>query len=106
MALFQVIDDGVVMVTMLLPKLTQCITISFLDDQLTVPDLKTLLFESFNNLRLGILLINSEVTFSLMESDIWREHILVFQQCLLDILEWYGLLFFNTDGKDDSELLR
>ena len=93
------------MVTMLLPELAQCITISLLNNQLAVSDLKTLLFESFNNFRLSVFLINSEVTFSLVKSDIWREHILIFQQCLLNVLEWYGLLFFNTDGKDDSELL-
>ena len=103
MTLFQVIDDGVVMVTMLLPEFTQCVTFSLLDDELTVADLKSLLFESFNDFGLCVFLIKSEVAFSLVESDIWREDVLVLQQCLLNVLEWDGLLFFDTDGKDDSE---
>lgn len=103
MALFEIFDDGIVMVPVLLPEFAERISFSFLDDKLTVSDFESFLFESFDDFRLGIFLIKGEVSLSFVESNVGREDILIFQQGFLNVLERYGLLFFDTDGEDDTE---
>jgi hypothetical protein len=41
------------------------------------------------------------VTLRLVESDIRRKNIVSFQQCLLNVLEWHGFLFFNSEYEND-----
>jgi hypothetical protein len=103
MALFEIFDDGIVMVSVLLPEFAECISFSFLDDELAVSDFESFLFESFDDFGLGIFLIKGEVSLSFVESNVGREDILIFQQGFLNVLERYGLLFFDTDGEDDTE---
>lgn len=92
------------MMTMLLPEFVQCITFSFFNDKVAVTNFKTFFFEFFDNFWFSVFLIDGEVTFSFMESDVWWEDILSFQQCFLDVFEWDGLLFFDTKSEDDSEI--
>ena len=91
------------MVTVFLPEFAQSIAFSFLDDQLAVTDFQSFFFQSFNDLRLSIFLIKGKVSFSFVESHVRWEDVLVFQQTFLDVLERNSLLFFDTDGEDDSE---
>ena len=102
-ALFEVFNDGIVMVSVLLPEFAERISFSLLNDELAVSDFESFLFESFDDFGFGIFLIKCEVSFSFVESNIRREDILIFQQCFLNVLERYGLLFFDTDGEDDAE---
>lgn len=103
MALFEIFDDGIVMVSVLLPEFTERISFSFLDDELAVSDFESFFFKSFDDFGLGIFLIKGEVSLSFVESNVGREDILIFQQGFLNVLERYGLLFFDTDGEDDAE---
>jgi hypothetical protein len=41
-----------------------------------------------------------------VEPDIWWKDILIFQQCFLNVLEWYSLLFFDGNSEDDSGISR
>ena len=100
-AFFQVLQDCVVMIAMFFPKLVQIITFSLLDSQLCISDLQTLFFEFGNDFGLGIFLIQCKVTLRLVESDIRWKNIVSFQQCLLNILEWHGFLFFNSEDEND-----
>lgn len=71
MASLQVVDDRVVMVAVLLPEFAQCVTFSLFNDELTISDLESFLFEFFNNLWCGVLLIKGKMTFGFVESDVW-----------------------------------
>lgn len=86
---------------MLLPEFVQSISFSFFNEEVTVSDFKSFFFESFDDFWLGIFLINGEMSFSLVESDIRWEDILCFQQGFLDVLEWNGLLFLDSDSEND-----
>jgi hypothetical protein len=68
--LLQVVDDCVVMVAVLLPEFAQCLAFSPLEDELGVSDLKSLLFESFDDLGLGVFLIKGEMSLGFVEPDV------------------------------------
>lgn len=68
---------------------------------MTVSNFKSFFFESFNDFRCGVFLINGKMSFSFMESNVWWKDILSFQQSFLDILEWNGLLFLDSKSEND-----
>lgn len=66
----EVVNDGVVMVAVLLPEFVQGITLSLLDDKLTVTNLQSFLFESFDDFGFGVFLIKGKVSFGFVESNV------------------------------------
>ena len=106
MSSLQVIDNGVVMVSMFLPEFVQGVSFSLFNDQLTVTYFNTLSLEFSDNLWWSIFFIDSEMSFRLMEPDIGWEYVKVFQQCLLNVFERYVLLFFNAQNEDNSDLIK
>ncbi len=65
MALFEVFDDGIIMVSVLLPEFTECISFSFLGDELTVSDFESFFFESFNDFKCENFVSRDQLWFSL-----------------------------------------
>lgn len=96
----QVVDDAVVVVAVLLPELVQRLALCLLDGEDCFAHFEPFLLELSDELWSAQLLLDSEVSLVLVEARVGREHVVRFEQSLLDVAEGHFLVFLYADAED------
>jgi hypothetical protein len=85
--LSQILDDSVIVATVLLPELIKLFILGQGDFQIDLTHLETFLFEFFDDLLGAGFVFDCEISLVFIESDVGSEHSEVLQKALFDKLE-------------------